>query len=214
MKPPKRVRYPRGVAVHEAGHVVAMCHFTCGIRGAYVKARGLRKLVDKHGDVWEGSAGVAISGAGFSHQDAFKSLEVMASHFASPETRNTIASHGIQAIVAGLAGPLADERHQRKALTWGCYEDWEKAFGVARFLHPANPEGLLAWAEQFTQAFLDEPGMWERVIAVADVLTADGYMDGHHPVLAGIERRTISWRLPRRLPTFTRETLREWRTQS
>jgi hypothetical protein len=39
-------------------------------------------------------------------------------------------------------------------------------------------------------------------------------MDGQHPVLSGIERRTIPWRLPRRLPKYTRETLRELRTPS
>jgi hypothetical protein len=42
--PPKRVRYPRYVAVHEAGHVV-----------------------DKYGDVHEGLAGVAWPGANFTH---------------------------------------------------------------------------------------------------------------------------------------------------
>jgi hypothetical protein len=75
-------------------------------------------------------------------------------------TCNIVASHGIQAIVDTLAGPLAHERHVRKRLpTWELYGDWEQAFGVARFLHPANPEGILAWAEQLTQVFLDEPGI-------------------------------------------------------
>jgi len=65
--------------------------------------------------------------------------------------------------------------------------------------------GILSTAsfgEELTCGFIREPEVWAQIIAVADVLTEKGYINGRHPILRAIKRR-------RKLPEVVAPVVRE-----
>jgi hypothetical protein len=192
--------FNRNTAYHEAGHVIANCHFGYGIEYAYVnRYERERREIGVIG-------GETMPAAGAFHLD----MDL-------PPPGHDIWQ---RVLIMTLAGPLVEARRARwsfnAVMFGGGSADMEAALRIAEWVAPewqvdaGSPDSgaLLNTAIKATRKFLREPGIWDQIEAVADVLMRDGIIEGDHSLLRDIE----GWRpLPEALVSPARRLTRKAR---
>lgn len=161
MRGQQMVSYARTTAVHEAGHAVAYCRFFGGIYHARIAPRGT-KLSSARGPCF--------------------------GYVSHPHQRRTTQDARIRTIMCLLAGPVAQARYERRSLLiislTGGADDYEQSKTLAKTIEPMKfYKTVLDQFEDETRTFLSEPGVWDRVLAVADVLMRTGEISGDHELI-------------------------------
>ena len=168
-------------AIHEAGHVVAFCHFSNGIYAAHL-AGADGAIVDRDGCTVH-CLGLVEPRTSFDEATLRKDRDA------------AVYDAGIRNMVCSLAGPYAEARHRKisadaVALSYGT-DDFNGADEIATHIEPdpKRCEHLHQRVERIVRKFLREPEVWCQIQAVADVLFRDGRIGGDHILLPRIDRR-------------------------
>ena len=171
----------RDTAIHEAGHVVAYCHFANGVYAAHL-AGADRVIVDRHGRTVH-CLGLVEPRTSFDEA------------FLREDRRAAVYDSGVRVMVCSLTGPYAEARHRKRsraaiALTYGT-NDFNEANEIAARIEPdpERCEHLHQRVDRIVQKLLREPEVWCQIQAVANVLFRDGRIEGDHALLRRIDRR-------------------------
>jgi len=183
-------------AYHEAGHVVAHCHFGLGIDSAHVLRRGQTEMEDNRGRAVKCS-GLTQPILHFNDHLWGRSLEQLLGGPCPGELHRLFGEallvRGTRVLICDYAGPWVEARKRKMGLAAvmlsGGYEDMESFESILKWLAPDEEvrEQLAKRCERIAEGFLREPSIWQQVEAVANILIRDGIIKGDHPLLAGIK---------------------------
>jgi hypothetical protein len=184
--------FDANTAFHEAGHVVSHCHFGHGILRAHVLARGQTKITDHRGRTVK-CHGLTEPILHFKEPKLGLSIE----QYLGPvemrqRVREAFSERGTRVIICSYAGPWVEARRRRKSVAAvmlsGGNDDAEEIESILTWLAPGNEvrKQLVLRCLRIVKSFLREPGIWQQVEAVANLLIRDGTVEGDHTLLADI----------------------------